>query len=165
MRVKPTLFNTPNTRQNKGGNIKKAFEFRDDFIQKVGKENVFVSEVGPGLGAHTGPGAMVIAIQTLFDSLNDQSLDHIHSGFISKLSPQGTNLLASSFFGSIGKDESFFVDIDKDDDVYIYGQNANSISITPGCYGVANSAQFIAKFNPDLTNIQWQTTFSMEIFN
>ena len=49
----------------------KAFEFRDDFVQKVGKENVFVSEVGPGLGAHAGPGAMIIAIQTLRDSLND----------------------------------------------------------------------------------------------
>ena len=48
----------------------KALKFRDNFIQKVGKENVFVSEVGPGLGAHTGPGAMVISIQTLFDSLN-----------------------------------------------------------------------------------------------
>jgi len=49
----------------------KALEFRDDFIQKIGKENVFVSEVGPGLGAHAGPGAMVIAIQSLVDSLND----------------------------------------------------------------------------------------------
>jgi len=48
----------------------KALELQDNFIQKVGKENVFVSEVGPGLGAHTGPGAMVISIQTLFDSLN-----------------------------------------------------------------------------------------------
>jgi hypothetical protein len=49
----------------------KAFEFRDNFIRRVGKENVFVSEIGPGLGAHTGPGAMAIAIQTLSDSLND----------------------------------------------------------------------------------------------
>ena len=48
----------------------KALELQDNFIQKVGKENVFVSEVGPGLGAHAGPGAMVISIQTLFDSLN-----------------------------------------------------------------------------------------------
>ncbi|MEC7926791.1 MAG: DegV family protein, partial [Candidatus Neomarinimicrobiota bacterium] len=49
----------------------KAFELRNDFIKKIGKENVFVSEVGPGLGAHAGPGAMVIAAQTLRDSLND----------------------------------------------------------------------------------------------
>ena len=49
----------------------KAFELRNDFIKKIGKENVFVSEVGPGLGAHAGPGAMVIAIQTLKDSLSD----------------------------------------------------------------------------------------------
>lgn len=49
----------------------KALEFQNDFIQKVGKENVFVSEVGPGLGTHSGPGAMVIATQSLKDSLND----------------------------------------------------------------------------------------------
>ena len=40
-------------------------------MQKVGKENVFVSEIGPGLCAHAGPGAMVITTQTLTDSLND----------------------------------------------------------------------------------------------
>lgn len=33
------------------------------FIDKVGKENVVVTDLGPALGAHGGPGAMAIAIQ------------------------------------------------------------------------------------------------------
>ena len=81
-----------------------------------------------------------------------------HDAFIAQLNPTGSNLIASSLFGSTDKDQSFFIDIDLLNDVYIYGQNASPVSITSGCYGVANSTQFIAKFNPDLTNIQWQTT-------
>lgn len=48
-----------------------AMEFKEDFEQKIGSENVFISEVGPALGAHAGPGAMVIATQSLGDSIND----------------------------------------------------------------------------------------------
>ena len=48
-----------------------AFKFSEDFGKMIGKENVFISEFGPALGAHAGPGAMVISAQTLEDSLND----------------------------------------------------------------------------------------------
>lgn len=40
------------------------------FIPRVGQENIFISEIGPALGVHSGPGAVVIAIQILEDSLN-----------------------------------------------------------------------------------------------
>ena len=78
--------------------------------------------------------------------------------FVLKLSTDGSTLLSSSFFGSGGKDQSYFIDLDTDGDVYIYGQNTEQISISTNCYGVANSAQFIAKFDSDLENIIWQTT-------
>jgi gliding motility-associated-like protein len=78
--------------------------------------------------------------------------------FIAKLDPTATTLLASSYYGSIADDASFFLDIDANNDIYIYGQNAGFIPITAGCYGTANSSQFIAKFDNDLANIEWQTT-------
>ena len=78
--------------------------------------------------------------------------------FVLKLSPNGSTLLSSSFFGSNGDDRSYFIDIDTDGDVYIYGQNTEAITNSPGCYGTANSAQFIAKFDSNLDNILWQTT-------
>ena len=81
-----------------------------------------------------------------------------HDGFVAKLNNLGTVLEASSFFGSSSNDQSFFIDLDKDSSIYIFGQNGASISISPGCYGVANSKQFVAKFSNDLSNINWQTS-------
>jgi gliding motility-associated-like protein len=81
-----------------------------------------------------------------------------HDGFVAKLNNLGTVLDASSFFGSSSNDQSFFIDLDKDSSIYIFGQNGASISISPGCYGVANSKQFVAKFSNDLSNINWQTS-------
>lgn len=40
-----------------------ALEYKEEFSKKIGKENVFISEIGPALGAHAGPGGMVIATQ------------------------------------------------------------------------------------------------------
>lgn len=78
--------------------------------------------------------------------------------FILKLQNDGTTLLSSSFFGSDGKDQSFFLDIDNSGDVYIYGQNDEQIAITSSCYGVANSTQFVAKLDSELDTVIWQTT-------
>lgn len=41
------------------------------FTPLVGENNIFTSEIGPALGVHSGPGGLVIAIQTLEDSLNE----------------------------------------------------------------------------------------------
>ena len=40
-----------------------ARKFEKHFINKVGKENVFFSQIGPGLGTHAGTNAMGIAVQ------------------------------------------------------------------------------------------------------
>ncbi len=41
----------------------RARKFEQHFINKIGKDNVFFSEIGPGLGTHAGTNAMAIAIQ------------------------------------------------------------------------------------------------------
>ena len=81
-----------------------------------------------------------------------------YDAFIAKIKNDGTDLLAATFFGSDGKDLSFFIDIDVSGDVYIFGQNSEVINISPSCYGNTNSAQFIAKFESDLDTVLWQTT-------
>ena len=42
----------------------RARKFEEHFINKIGKENVFFSKIGPGLGTHAGTNAMGIAVQT-----------------------------------------------------------------------------------------------------
>jgi len=48
-----------------------ATRWGEDFGERIGKENVFVSEVGPALGVHSGPGGMVIACQNLKGEVHD----------------------------------------------------------------------------------------------
>ena len=95
---------------------------------------------------------------TTTGSPNANLIGGTRDAFITKLNPTATTLLASSYYGSISDDASFFLDIDTENDIYIYGQNSGHIPITTGCYGTANSSQFIAKFNNTLTTIDWQTT-------
>ncbi len=41
----------------------RARKFEKYFVNKIGKENVFLSQIGPGLGTHAGTNAMGIAVQ------------------------------------------------------------------------------------------------------
>ena len=81
-----------------------------------------------------------------------------NDGFVAQFSPDGSTLLNSTFYGTNAKDQSFFLDIDFDGDIYIYGQNEGALTVSPTCYGDANSAQFVSKLSPDLQNLLWQTT-------
>lgn len=116
--------------------------------------NVFVT----GSAADNSfPSAPNSAIPNFVGGTND--------GFVIELSADGSTLLNGSFFGSEAKDESFFIDIDSDGFVYIYGQNQGIIPISETCYGNENSAQFIAKFDSNLENIVWQTTIGTGSIN
>jgi DegV family protein with EDD domain len=41
----------------------RARKFEKHFINKIGEESVFLSQIGPGLGTHAGTNAMAIAVQ------------------------------------------------------------------------------------------------------
>jgi gliding motility-associated-like protein len=81
----------------------------------------------------------------------------IKDAYVVKFSPDCSALLASSYFGTSGTDEAFFIDINKYGDIYIYGQNGGIITPTTGIYGNPNSRQFVAEFSPDLNTLIYQT--------
>lgn len=111
--------------------------------------NVYVT------GAAGGAGFPVTA-----GTVNPTFIGGTQDGFIVELNTTGTAILAGTFVGSTEKDEAFFIDIDLDGDIYVYGQNAGVIAINPAtCYGQANSAQFIASFTPDLATENFITVF------
>ncbi len=77
--------------------------------------------------------------------------------FLLQLDAAGSTLGASTLFGTSGLDEAFFMDIDFDDDVYIYGEARGAAPVTPGVYSVPGSAMLVAKFNPALTTLMMCT--------
>ncbi|RFC53670.1 DUF7948 domain-containing protein [Brumimicrobium aurantiacum] len=81
-------------------------------------------------------------------------------GFIGKLSPNGLNLTHSTYIGTSNYDQTFFVEIDRLDNVFVLGQsNGGTFPVINANYEVPNSSQFIAKMNPDLSFIDGSTVF------
>jgi len=72
--------------------------------------------------------------------------------FVARFNSGGTALLSSTYFGGAGRDIAYFLDIDSDGDVYVFGE-ANNATATAGAYSVQGSRNFIAKFDPALTTL------------
>ena len=81
-------------------------------------------------------------------------------GYITKISQNGDSLLAATYIGTPAYDQSFFIQLDKAQNVYVYGQSLGSMSVTPSTiHQVANTHQFISKLNNNLSQLIYQTVF------
>ncbi|MBI4932212.1 MAG: gliding motility-associated C-terminal domain-containing protein [Bacteroidetes bacterium] len=78
-------------------------------------------------------------------------------GFISELNSTGTSLLASTFLGTASDDQSYFLEKDASNNVYVFGLTRGAYQTTAGVYKNANSAQFIHKLNSSLTTTVFST--------
>jgi len=83
----------------------------------------------------------------------------VSDGYVAHLSNDGTTILASSFIGTSLYDQSYFVEVDDDGDVYLYGQSIGSYPVSGGVYFNLNGRQFIQKLTPDLTASVYSTVF------
>lgn len=80
-------------------------------------------------------------------------------GYISKIKNDGTALISSTYWGTGAYDQCYFIQIDKDSNIYVVGQTEGLMPVTAGVYSNANSSQFITKMNYDLTTLGFSTVF------
>ena len=80
-------------------------------------------------------------------------------GYIAKVSQNGDTLLAATYIGTNNYDQSFFIQLDKSENVYVYGQAAGILPVVNSLYFDTASTQFVAKLNNKLTNLIYQTIF------
>lgn len=78
-------------------------------------------------------------------------------GYLARLNGTNGTIISGTYMGSNEYDQSYFVQLDIDDKVYVLGQSESAWAITPGCYGNANSGQYIRKYNTELTAVDWTT--------
>lgn len=78
-------------------------------------------------------------------------------GYLMRYSAAGNSLLSSTYIGTISYDQSYFVQLNTADEVFVVGQTRGDYPMTPGKYGVPNSSQFIHKFTNDLSTSLWST--------
>lgn len=80
-------------------------------------------------------------------------------GFVAKLSNNGNNITAATYLGTSSYDQAFILDIDRSNNVYVFGQSLGSYPVTQGVYSNTNSRQFIHKLNNNLNTTAYSTTF------
>jgi gliding motility-associated-like protein len=80
-------------------------------------------------------------------------------GFVSHLSFAGNTMLHSTFLGTAAYDQSYFVQVDKYDGVYVYGQTEGAYPVSAGVYTNPFSGQFIHKLDSNLAVTGFSTVF------
>lgn len=79
--------------------------------------------------------------------------------FVASMDLSTSTLLASTYHGTDSVDAAFFVELDKEGKVYIYGQTFGDIGVLGTPYHQTQAKQFITKFDADLSAIEWQAPF------
>jgi hypothetical protein len=92
------------------------------------------------------------------NSGNDLSFNGgLSDGYVIRINASSGALQSGTFMGLSEYDQAYFVRTDINNAVYVYGQTESDWPITTGCYGTANSGQFVRKYTTDLVNINWTT--------
>ncbi len=93
-----------------------------------------------------------------FSSGNDLSFNGgISDGYVLRLNQNNGQFVSGSYMGMGEYDQTYFVDTDIDNFVYVYGQTESDWGVSAGCYGTPNSGQFVRKYSSDLSSIAWST--------
>jgi CHU_C Type IX secretion signal domain/PKD domain len=84
----------------------------------------------------------------------------VADGWVAHISAGGDSLFASTFIGTDSYDQTFFLDLDENEDVYVAGQTNGDYPISANVFSSGNSGQFIHKLSNDLQTSLFSTTIN-----
>ncbi len=79
-------------------------------------------------------------------------------GWIGKIKNDGKEIISATYTGTSEFDQIYFLDINEDEDVYVYGQTAGNFPVTTNSFK-PGSGQFLQKFKNDLSSSIFSTVF------
>lgn len=162
---------TDNAFQNQFGGGQEGVVFKLDYslssmlfgsyIGGSGDDAVFSVDTDSEYRLYVTGGTSSIDFPTCAQAYNTTSNFGTTDAFVSLVSYDGSQLLASTYFGSDTFDLSYFVRTDRNDNPHIFGQTkaSGSTLVYNTQYSIPNSGQFIAKFTPMLDSLIWSTVF------
>jgi gliding motility-associated-like protein len=82
-------------------------------------------------------------------------------GFVTGISPNGQQLLGSTYYGAESYDQSYFVATNRAGEVYVYGQTEKGGNFYQSNFAFTenNGKQFVSKFSNNLSQRIWSTCF------
>lgn len=108
-------------------------------------------------------GSIVIAggtksqnINSKVNALNSNPIGGI-DGYVAKFDANSGSFLQGTYIGTSQNDQVFFVDLDKDQNVYLFGQSKGSVNMSTGKYSNPGSEQFLKKLSNNIQSEIWST--------
>lgn len=160
------LFTTPGAPQSTPGGLLDAYVFRMD----PSLSNMLWATYYGGNGNDNGLGVQIASNGDVYMTGGTQSTNLTMAGtpflgaaqggvdgYIARYDAAGTQLLSTTYLGTAGFDQSYFVQLDSDDEVYVVGQTAGAYPVSAGVYANPNASQFIHKLSADLSSSLWST--------
>jgi gliding motility-associated-like protein len=95
-------------------------------------------------------------VRTTFNGTGTSG-NEVQDAYIAKLSADGSLLTNSTFLGTNQYDQAYFIDIDYNDDVYVFGQTRGAYPVSTGVYSNLSSGQFVHKLNNNLSVTAFST--------
>ncbi|MDX2174673.1 MAG: PKD domain-containing protein [Bacteroidota bacterium] len=88
----------------------------------------------------------------------------VADGYVIRVNAAGNNVLNATYFGTPLYDQSFFIQTDKKNNIYIYGQSLGNIPVVVAptattVFSVPGTHQFISRLNPGLSSLNMSTVF------
>lgn len=85
-------------------------------------------------------------------------------GYIIRINPTGNTVMNGTFFGTSSYDQTYFIQADKYNDIYVFGQSTGNIPVlaasnATAVFSVPNTHQFISRFNQSLSTLNLSTVF------
>ena len=80
-------------------------------------------------------------------------------GYVAKFNNANGSLSALTYLGTNSYDQSYIIELDQDQDVYVVGQTNGNYPVTFGTYNNVGANQFIHKMNNNLTITDFSTVF------
>ena len=121
-------------------------------IQLDGQNNVYVSG---GTRSTNFPGTA--------GGVNPAFQGGFSDGFVSKINSDGNNLIQSTYIGTNDYDQSYLIQLDGDNNIYISGQTVGNYPVVPApgksIYSNPGATQFITKLDNDMSQIILSTVF------
>jgi gliding motility-associated-like protein len=128
------------------------------FIGGSDDDGAYSLQFDPNLNVFATGGTKSSNFPTTNGVINPSYNGGTADGWVAKINNNGTTLLASTFLGTNNYDQSFFVQLDLQGNVYVVGQTLGAYPIGPSwVYSVANSGQFLHKLSNNLQNTVFST--------
>lgn len=78
--------------------------------------------------------------------------------FVTRFPNGGGTPIASTYYGTPSYDQSYFVQVDDDNLIYLYGQTTGAMPLVGNVYDTSpNAGQFVACFDSNLQTLEWNT--------